>query len=128
MGTFPFHDDKTPSLVVSPQANVWHCLGACNAGGSNIDWVMRTKGVSFRHAVELLRAGHPSLAAGEGRVVRTGTTAKLDVPVTERAGPGGREPGGGKAVPVRSPNPRSDTMALRCLRLPNSRPPCPFSL
>ena len=85
IGTCPFHHDKTPSLVVSPQANLWHCLGACNVGGSTIDWVMRTKGVSFRHAVELLRAGHPSLAAGEGRVVRKGTTAKLDAPVTADA-------------------------------------------
>jgi len=47
---------STPSLVISPKTNLWHCLGACNVGGSNIDWVMKTKGVSFRHAVELLRA------------------------------------------------------------------------
>ena len=50
VGTCPFHDDKTPSLVVSPKTNPWHCLGACNVGGSTIDWVMKTKGVSFRHA------------------------------------------------------------------------------
>ena len=90
IGTCPFHEDHTPSLVVSPKTNLWHCLGACGiagkgGGGSTIDWVMRTKGVSFRHAVELLRAGHPSLAAGEGRVVRKGTTAKLDAPVKAEA-------------------------------------------
>lgn len=56
IGTCPFHEDKTPSLVVSPKTNLWHCLGACNVGGSTIDWVMRTKGVSFRHAVELFAA------------------------------------------------------------------------
>lgn len=33
-------------LVVSPKTNLWHCPGACNVGGSTIDWVMRTKGVS----------------------------------------------------------------------------------
>ncbi len=81
IGRCPFHDDQTPSLVVSPKTNLWHCLGACNVGGSTIDWVMRTKGVSFRHAVELLRADHPSLAAGDARVVRKGTTAKLEAPV-----------------------------------------------
>jgi DNA primase catalytic core len=81
IGRCPFHDDKTPSLVVSPKTNLWHCLGACNMGGSNIDWVMRTKGVSFRHAVELLRVDHPSLVAGDARVVRKGTTAKLEAPV-----------------------------------------------
>ena len=55
IGRCPFHDDKTPSLVVSPKTNLWHCLGACQAGGSVIDWVMRCEGVSFREAVERLR-------------------------------------------------------------------------
>lgn len=55
IGRCPFHDDKTPSLVVSPKTNLWHCLGACQAGGSVIDWVMRSENVSFRRAVELLR-------------------------------------------------------------------------
>lgn len=55
IGRCPFHDDRTPSLVVSPKTNLWHCLGACQAGGSVIDWTMRWHGVSFRHAVELLR-------------------------------------------------------------------------
>ena len=55
IGRCPFHDDHEPSLVVSPKRNLWHCLGACQAGGSVIDWVMRAEGVSFRHAVELLR-------------------------------------------------------------------------
>ncbi|WP_080507505.1 CHC2 zinc finger domain-containing protein [Bryobacter aggregatus] len=81
IGRCPFHDDKTPSLVVSPKTNLWHCLGKCNIGGSAIDWVMRTQGVSFRHAVELLKADHPSLAAGEAHVVKKGTTAKLESPV-----------------------------------------------
>ncbi|QOY87925.1 CHC2 zinc finger domain-containing protein [Paludibaculum fermentans] len=81
IGRCPFHDDKTPSLVVSPKTNLWHCLGACNVGGSTLDWVMRTKGVSFRHAAELLRADHPSLAAGDGHVVRKGTAVKLEAPV-----------------------------------------------
>jgi DNA primase catalytic core len=55
LGLCPFHDDREPSLVVSPEKNLWHCLGACQAGGSAIDWVMRAEGVSFRLAVELLR-------------------------------------------------------------------------
>jgi DNA primase len=59
VGRCPFHDDQGPSLVVTPAKNIaphlWHCLGACQAGGSAIDWVMRTERVSFRHAVELLR-------------------------------------------------------------------------
>jgi DNA primase catalytic core len=55
----PFHDDRTPSLVISPKANLWHCLGACQAGGSVIDWVMRWQKVSFRHAVALLQQDAP---------------------------------------------------------------------
>lgn len=49
VGCCPFHADKTPSLVVSPKKNLWHCLGACQAGGTVIDWVMRMQRVSFRH-------------------------------------------------------------------------------
>ncbi|MBN2718316.1 MAG: hypothetical protein JXX14_20900, partial [Deltaproteobacteria bacterium] len=38
----------------SPVKNLWHCLGACQAGGSSIDWVMRANGVAFRDAVGVL--------------------------------------------------------------------------
>jgi len=48
VGRCPFHDDRTPSLVVSPKTNLWHCLGACQMGGSAIDWVMRYENVPFR--------------------------------------------------------------------------------
>jgi len=63
IGLCPHHDDTSPSLVVSPAPNLFNCLGACRGGGSTIDWVMRDKGVSFRHAVEILRGRLPSLAA-----------------------------------------------------------------
>ena len=56
VGRCPFHDDRGPSLVVTPAKGLWHCLGACQAGGSAIDWVMRREKVSFRHAVERLLA------------------------------------------------------------------------
>jgi DNA primase catalytic core len=62
-GRCPFHDDKTPSLVITPAKNLWHCLGACQAGGSVIDWVMKSEGVSFRHAVELLQNDYLPAAA-----------------------------------------------------------------
>jgi DNA primase len=55
LGRCPFHDDRSPSLVITPVKNLWHCLGACQAGGSVIDWEMRVARVSFRHAVERLR-------------------------------------------------------------------------
>ena len=59
-GKCPFHEDDTASLVVTPAKNLWHCFG-CGIGGGPIDWVIKSKGVSFRHAVELLREGMPSL-------------------------------------------------------------------
>jgi DNA primase len=80
LGRCPFHEDREPSLVVTPEKNLWHCLGACGTGGSVVDWVMKTKGVSFRYAVELLRAEHPSLAEPMQKVVRQNTAVKLEAP------------------------------------------------
>jgi DNA primase len=50
----PSHDEKTPSCVISPAKNLYHCFG-CNAGGSVLDWVMHTEKLSLRKAVERLR-------------------------------------------------------------------------
>lgn len=41
LGLCPFHDDHEPSLVINPHKNLWNCLGACQSGGSVIDWVMK---------------------------------------------------------------------------------------
>jgi DNA primase len=78
-GHCPFHNDKTPSLVISPTKNLWHCLGACQIGGSVIDWVMKAEGVSFRHAVELLRNDLP---VSTNAIVRQSTKPKLAAPVS----------------------------------------------
>jgi len=56
IGCCPFHEDRTPSFVVTPSKNLWHCLGACGCGGDNVQLIMKKEGVSFRHAVEKLRA------------------------------------------------------------------------
>ena len=81
LGRCPFHADDTASLVVTPGKNLWHCFG-CGLGGGSIDWVMQKNGVSFRHAVELLREGLPasSLAAEPGSVKRSSVRA-LPAPV-----------------------------------------------
>ena len=49
----PFHEDKTPSLKISAAKNLFNCFG-CGASGTVIDWVMKTQGLSFRHACEVL--------------------------------------------------------------------------
>jgi DNA primase catalytic core len=82
-GKCPFHEDDTASLIVTPAKNLWHCFG-CGAAGGPIDWVIKKNGVSFRHAVELLRDGIPSLAAGSGAIKRT-TVRALEAPVAHDA-------------------------------------------
>jgi len=76
LGRCPFHEDAEASLVVTPAKNLWHCFG-CQIGGGPIDWVMKSQGVSFRHAVELLRNDSPLAAS----VVKVGTVRKLPAPV-----------------------------------------------
>ena len=85
VGLCPFHDDKEPSLVITPKQNLWHCLGACQTGGSVIDWVMKAEGVSFRHATELLLADYqPSLVADSGPV-KQATVRKLPTALEHNA-------------------------------------------
>jgi len=87
IGRCPFHDDKTPSLVVTPAKNLWHCLGACQAGGTVIDWVMRAEGVSFRHAVELLQNDYQPLVASVAGAApaKHSTVKKLAMPIAADA-------------------------------------------
>ena len=82
LGRCPFHEDATASLVVTPGKNLWHCFG-CGVGGGPIDWVMKRQGVSFRHAVELLRADVGLAADAEPGARRR---AKLPAPVALDAG------------------------------------------
>jgi len=74
----PFHDDATPSLVITPDKNLFHCFG-CDAAGTVIDWVMKTEGVSFRHAVELLSNDYQPT---QSKPVKRATVNKLETPFT----------------------------------------------
>ena len=83
LGRCPFHADDTASLVITPAKNLWHCFG-CGIGGDPIDWMIKKNGVSFRHAVELLRDGVSSLAAGSATnpgAIKRSSVRKLDAPV-----------------------------------------------
>jgi DNA primase catalytic core len=78
-GLSPFTDEKTPSFIVSPAKNLWHCMSS-GQGGSVIDFVMKHDGVSFRHAVLLLKEQNPHLFGGAA--VSKATVPKLAPPVS----------------------------------------------
>ena len=71
-GCCPFHDDKTPSLIVTPSKGLFHCLG-CGAAGNVIQFVQKFDGVSFRHAFELLNEGPAAFESSSGQPVKAGS-------------------------------------------------------
>ena len=73
----PFHAEKTPSFIVSPEKQIFHCFG-CGAGGDVFTFLQRYEGLSFPEAVRALaeRAGvkitrDSFSASGPGRLRKT---------------------------------------------------------
>lgn len=75
-GLCPFHDDHTPSLIVSPEKGLFHCP-SCGAGGSVIDFAAKYKKSSVPEAIREL-AGKVSPGAGsEGPKAPSAPVAEL---------------------------------------------------
>ena len=55
----PFHTEKTPSFIINPERQTWHCFGACGVGGDVIELVIKIEKINFSEALKILaqRAG-----------------------------------------------------------------------
>lgn len=52
-GLCPFHNEKTPSFIVTPSKNICKCFG-CGGGGDSISFIMKMENLSYLDALRFL--------------------------------------------------------------------------
>jgi len=52
-GLCPFHREKTPSFIASPDKQIFHCFG-CGVGGSVISFISKVENLNFKESIEFL--------------------------------------------------------------------------
>ncbi|MFQ5858768.1 MAG: DNA primase, partial [Anaerolineae bacterium] len=74
-----FHVEKTPSFVIFPDTQTWHCFGACGTGGDVFTFIERIEGLDFSDALNVLadRAGVELAPRSEADIERAEALDRL---------------------------------------------------
>ena len=89
-GTCPFHSSKKQTLEINPTGNTWTCSGKCKIkNGSVIDWIIKSEGVSKKHAIELLKSdfGTETVKPSKGKNVGSQNLSPLRRRVSQNLSP-----------------------------------------
>lgn len=76
----PFHPEKTPSFMVSPGKQIYHCFG-CGKGGNAFNFLMEYEGVSFVEAARKLASG---IGIDVEKYLSSGDKRERLIPITVR--------------------------------------------
>ena len=63
----PFHHEKTPSFVVNPDKQIFHCFG-CGVGGNAITFMMHQERIEFPEAIRMIAGKHGIAIPTDGSV------------------------------------------------------------